>query len=208
MFGSTSPDISPSLKAQERFVQQEKSLPGWIFFSDASELDFKSWRAIYANTVGHFIRYIQLKCRNFSLFLFGVQFSGVSLSLPRNVHLLTLEPWKDDSVLVRFEHILEPEEDIKYSNPVSFNLKDVLHHFDVTEIRETTLAANQWLTEAKRMKFRHDDDRTSANVFEGMSTARDDGDDFVITLKPMQIRTFVIYFKWKSDIETMLNNIR
>lgn len=118
---------------------------------------------------------------------------------------MTFEPWKDGTVLIRFEHLLEPNEDIKYSESVSFNLKEVLHNFEVTEIRETTLAANQWLSEAVRMKFRHDDDLKSANVFDRMSDERGDVNDYVITLNPMQIRTFVVYFKWKLDMETTLN---
>lgn len=77
----------------------------------------------------------------------------MSLSLPRNIHLLTFEPWKSDSILIRFEHILSKDEDNQYSQPVTFNFQDVFRSFDVVSIRETTLSANQWLNEAKRLHF-------------------------------------------------------
>ncbi len=73
---------------------------------------------------------------------------------------MTLEPWKENSILVRFEHILEANEDSEYSKPAMFNLKDVFHNFDISDIRETTLSANQWKDEATRMKFRNDDEQS------------------------------------------------
>lgn len=92
---------------------------------------------------------------------FSFQYSALSLSLPQNVNLMTLEPWKENSILVRFEHILEANEDCEYSKPATFNIKDVFHNFDISEIRETTLSANQWKDEATRMKFRNDDRQRS-----------------------------------------------
>lgn len=76
-------------------------------------------------------------------------------SLPQNVNLLTFEPWTDGSILVRFEHLLERNEDpASYSKAVTFNLMDIFPgHY---EARETTLAANQWLNEAKRFTFKED----------------------------------------------------
>lgn len=81
----------------------------------------------------------------------------MSLSLPQNVNLLTFEPWKDNSVLVRFEHILEREEDpAAYSKPVTFNLRDAFAGLHIAEVRETTLAANQWIEEAVRFNFKEE----------------------------------------------------
>lgn len=70
-----------------------------------------------------------------------------------------MEPWKDGSLLVRFEHILERSEDPqKYSQSVTFNLGDVLRGLSIAEIRETTLSANQWINEAKRFTFDESND--------------------------------------------------
>lgn len=82
----------------------------------------------------------------------------MSLAIPKNVHLLTWEPWDQDkllgsSYLVRFEHILENGEDIEYSKNVTFNMQDHFRYFDISWMRETTLGGNQWLEDMKRLKF-------------------------------------------------------
>lgn len=151
------------------------------------------------------------------------QHSSLTLSLPQNVHLLTLEPWKANSILIRFEHILEKNEDPKYSKSVTFNFKDVFRSFDVEQIQETTLSANQWLNDAVRFKFRADknqDDKQNEIGHEvkgenkpnpeisprhdrhrthkkSETLLNDDHDPFTITLKPMEIRTFVVTLEWR-----------
>lgn len=114
------------------------------------------------------------------------------------MHLLTYEPWKDGTVLVRFEHIYEQNEDPEYARSVSFNLNEVFQSLKIKEIRETTLAANQWLNEAKRLTFtanstnglRHQSEYTQ------MQTSKlVDVSDLTITLEAMQIRTFVVAFE-------------
>lgn len=137
---------------------------------------------------------------------------------------MTLEPWKSDSILIRFEHILENNEDEQYSKAVTFNFHDVFRSFNVISIRETTLSANQWLDEAKRFHFKaktEDENSISfisespekekrqlkldinpdisprqyfkrANKYKRQHAIEDDDDDLTITLKPMEIRTFII----------------
>lgn len=122
----------------------------------------------------------------------------MALSLPRHVHLLTLEPWKDGDVLIRFEHLLELNEDVELAHPVSFNLNAVLHNFEILDVRETTLAANQWLNEATRLKFHYDIDPKTASVPKKESTNYSD-DPYLVTLNPMQIRTFILKLEWKPD---------
>lgn len=69
---------------------------------------------------------------------------------------MTFEPWKDNSILVRFEHLLEKGEDQLYSKPVRFNLQDIFRSLSIDEVRETTLAGNQWKEDNKRFKFKPD----------------------------------------------------
>lgn len=121
------------------------------------------------------------------------------MSLPRSVHLLTLEPWKDGDVLIRFEHLLELNEDVELAHPISFNLNAVLHNFEILGVRETTLAGNQWLNEATRLKFHYDIDPKPATFTQKMDTVVDSDDPYLITLNPMQIRTFVLQLEWKPD---------
>lgn len=98
---------------------------------------------------------------------------------------MTLEPWKDNSILVRFEHILEANEDSEYSKPAKFNLKDVFHNFDISELRETTLSANQWKDEATRMKFRNDDEFNTSDRLNASSVSDelDDLDKITVLLR-------------------------
>lgn len=116
--------------------------------------------------------------------------------------------------MVRFEHILEKEEDRHYSQPVTFDFQDVFEGFDVAGIHETTLAANQWLDEAKRLNFTSKIDNlneipTSMDVqttetpdqvklLDQHKAARDNANDFTITLNPMEIRTFIVELARKS----------
>uniref|UniRef100_A0A336LYZ7 Alpha-mannosidase n=1 Tax=Culicoides sonorensis TaxID=179676 RepID=A0A336LYZ7_CULSO len=189
---------SPTIKARERFLQNQKLLPNWLFFSDATSFNYGDWMKSYSNI-----------------------YSAISLSLPMNVHLLTFEPWRRDNTngnefLLRFEHLLEKDEDPEYSKPVSFNLQDVFRSFDIASIKETTLAGNQWLTDAKRFKFTADPEKlrfdsinqkfdyrinpfdnenrdgTKTDYLEPIIDARSYGLSFEITLNPMQIRTFII----------------
>jgi lysosomal alpha-mannosidase len=52
-----------------------------------------------------------------------LQFSGLNQGLPENVHILTLEPWKAQTFLLRLEHIYEKNEHPEFSKPATVNLK-------------------------------------------------------------------------------------
>ena len=49
--------------------------------------------------------------------------SGLQSSLPENIQILTLEPWKGHTLLLRLEHIYENGEDIELSRPATVNLQ-------------------------------------------------------------------------------------
>lgn len=126
--------------------------------------------------------------------------------MPKNIHLLTFEPWRTNSLLIRFEHILAKNEDQQYSQPVTFDFQDVFRGLNVASIRETTLSANQWLDKVNRLKFTAEttneiitttEDFTSNenSAKQNKSTNDEAVDDLTIVLNPMQIRTFVVEFK-------------
>lgn len=100
-------------------------------------------------------------------------------------------------VLLRFEHIFELNEDSKLSKPITFNLKDRFRSFDILSMRETMLAANRWLDETSRLKFKT---KTSENTENQKTTKRSTriDDNLSISLKPMEIRTFVANVQWKK----------
>ncbi|XP_011181146.2 lysosomal alpha-mannosidase isoform X1 [Zeugodacus cucurbitae] len=140
--GSSNKRQSPTTQAIERFTQLRKLLPVWSFFSDAKNIAYDDWRQNFTNI-----------------------FTGIELELPKNIHLMTYEPWYENEVLVRFEHILEKDEDPEYSKAVQFNVQSVLSSLKIADMRETTLAANAWLGDNKRMEFVPDSPEVAYNSY-------------------------------------------
>ncbi|PZC72813.1 hypothetical protein B5X24_HaOG210558 [Helicoverpa armigera] len=96
------------------------------------------------------------------------RFSVLKLhGLPRHIHVLTLEPWKAGTVLLRLENTLENPIRERYRNdkndgPEDYNtkpthitveLKKIFLQMNIKMVRETTLAANQWLDDARQMDW-------------------------------------------------------
>jgi len=120
---------------------------------------------------------------------FITSYSGLTTALPANVNLLTLEPWKDGTVLIRLEHFLESTDDPEeLSLPVTVNLQNLFSGFEVVQANETTLGANVWLSDSNRLVWTSElDANIESNSYKGASLA----DSLDVTLNPMQIKTFV-----------------
>lgn len=103
---------------------------------------------------------------------------------------MTFEPWKDDSRLIRFEHLLEKDEDPSLSAPVRFNLADVFPGNDI-ELREVSLSANQWIEDYSRMQFKQENATDYLDAIERKAN-RVATDSTEITLQPMEIKTFIM----------------
>lgn len=103
---------------------------------------------------------------------------------------MTMEPWKrENQLLLRFENLLEKGQE------ETFDLQSVFGDlFTIEDMRETNLSGNQWLENVKRMKFRTEGDLLKNDHSETSfsSTNTDKSNNFTITLKPLQIRTFVV----------------
>lgn len=102
---------------------------------------------------------------------------------------MTFEPWKDGSFLIRFEHILEKDEDPLLSAPTRFNLSDVFPGYDI-DLREVTLSANQWKEDYQRLHFRQE----SSDFLDHVLTEKQrlEAAETEITLNPMEIKTFIM----------------
>ncbi|KAF9804995.1 hypothetical protein SFRURICE_015943 [Spodoptera frugiperda] len=87
----------------------------------------------------------------------GLVFSVLKLhGLPRHIHVLTLEPWKAGTVLLRLENTLEsPIREDYTSKPthITVELRKIFLQMNIKLVRETTLAANQWLDDARQMDW-------------------------------------------------------
>ncbi|XP_049286781.1 lysosomal alpha-mannosidase-like isoform X4 [Anopheles funestus] len=169
-FGSSQKDASPTLQAKERFLQNKVLLPSWPFVTPVDNL------LTYDDYLSNF--------RNI--------YSAIAQQLPANVNLLTLEPWKDGTVLVRFEHLFEKNEDPVYSQVVRINVRNVLFALNIESIHETTLAANQWKMDSQRLQFSAESSANEINPKQQVEHVPQDSTDFDIELQPMEIRTFVV----------------
>ncbi|XP_065340981.1 lysosomal alpha-mannosidase [Cloeon dipterum] len=157
---------SRSLKAeQRRLAQQHNVLRPWLLFAP-TDLTAKQFAKAYKTS-----------------------WSGLSAALPPNVNLLTLEPWKGRSLLLRLEHLQNRDDDEVLSKPVTVSLKSLFSGFNVTAARETSLGANRWLSDVKRMEWEIDSNEIG---LDSNTLAGGLDDDFNVTLTPMQIRTFII----------------
>ncbi|XP_033225120.1 lysosomal alpha-mannosidase-like [Belonocnema kinseyi] len=160
-------------RQSDAFVIQEKneairlSLRPWIFITPLESKSYDDWKKNY-------------KMQSF----------GLAKALPPNIHILTLEPWKDGSVLLRIEHLFESDESVELSTPVTINIQDLFADFTITSVRETTLGGNQWLEDSDRLKWVPDEDYVVKNnyILEPIIPEN----KMVLVLMPMQIRTFIV----------------
>lgn len=120
-------------------------------------------------------------------------YSGMRATLPTGVHVLTLEPWTDGTLLLRLEHTLEGDDHPELSKPVSVNLYNFFEPFHIESIYETSLGGNQWYQDVRRMEWTQDRDFLS-HYNTSLDTAVDRSyvDVTNITLTPMMIRTFIL----------------
>jgi len=117
--------------------------------------------------------------------------SGLQKDLPPYVHLLTLEQHAGGYLLVRLEHYFERNESGVVTPAAQVDLKNLFMPFKIASVDETTLGANQLLSTATRLQW---------NVASYGRTQRDmknyvtplDPNTLIVTLQPMQIRTFLI----------------
>lgn len=95
-FGSSKFEVEngTSTAAFERDLAQRKLLAPWVLVGNVTE--------------------------NFDL---ANEYRGLTKSLPENVHILTFEPWKDDTFILRLEHFLEKDEDATLSQAVTIDIE-------------------------------------------------------------------------------------
>ncbi|XP_050359988.1 lysosomal alpha-mannosidase-like isoform X2 [Nymphalis io] len=127
-------------------------------------------------------------------------FKGMK-ELPNGLHLLTLEPWTQDSLLLRFENYIDKSN----NSTLQVDLSEVFNNIKIISIKETTLAANQWLGDVEKWTWRTENEFSESfnfeyNNFNSVPRARnvdevaaDDG--LKIKIKAKQIRTFIAKYE-------------
>nr|XP_023026878.1 lysosomal alpha-mannosidase-like isoform X2 [Leptinotarsa decemlineata] len=194
VFGTKKNPSGKTIAAQEKDIIQRKLLSSWTFLSPTNGLTYQQYKSKYR-----------------------MKYAGLNHALPDNVQILTLEPWKGESFLLRLEHVIESNEDPVLSKPVLVDLKDLFAAFEITSLRETTLGANQWLSDNHRLHFntssyledslpKNDKDASARikwnsslknRMMDTKVDSLDDPIDLKIVLTAMQIRTFIIEMESK-----------
>ena len=113
-------------------------------------------------------------------------FSGLSRSLPENVHLLTLENWRPElnQVLLRLEHTYELSDNNELSKPVEVDLNGLFKTFKVLDSVETTLTAHEILSNSKRLQW-------NSHLLSAKNISKR-AVETKVKLNPQQIRTFIL----------------
>jgi len=118
---------------------------------------------------------------------YHLTWSALIDALPLNIHLLTLDQLGSKNYLIRLEHYFELNEDVLYSQPVTFDLQSVFQSIGtITNTLELTLAGNFPLTELRRFNW------TTTDQMKMHPSSSLSLQATTITLNPMQIRTFNI----------------
>merc|ERR1712071_148007 len=154
-----------------RPLAQHMFLPPWLIFNP-TDLNFLDWKSN-----------------------FHTEKSGLMGALPDNVHILTLEPWKDGTHLLRLEHVFDIDEDAVLSQPATVNLDNLFGDYHVTWAQETTLGANQWQKDAARFSWNMKSEPMEAGQHQRQSSQsfiKQEMPEMSVTLNPMDIKSFVI----------------
>ncbi|KAM6288858.1 LOW QUALITY PROTEIN: lysosomal alpha-mannosidase, partial [Aegotheles albertisi] len=112
------------------------------------------------------------------------EFSGLRRELPPNLHLLTLAPWGTGQLLLRLEHQFQRDESSNGSQPVTIDLLTLFSSLTVTALQELTLGADQPLAALSRLVWTPTTGPAQSRPVPKLDPSR-------VTLKPMEIRTFL-----------------
>ncbi|XP_049836992.1 lysosomal alpha-mannosidase-like isoform X2 [Schistocerca gregaria] len=93
----------PGKTALEKDIAQRRGMSPLVFLAKTSYSSFEKWAQKHKT-----------------------EFSGVKQPLPRNIKILTLEPWSNNTILLRLEHLFEKGEDDHLSKSVTIDLRAVM----------------------------------------------------------------------------------
>ena len=113
--------------------------------------------------------------------------------LPVNVHLMTLQQWQHDSVLVRLSHQFAVEEDAELSGAVVVDVAALLSPLKPVSMTEMTVTANQDRVGMLSKKLRWSESnsvRLDAQVT--ALRAQAESGSMSIELHAMEVRTFIV----------------
>jgi len=114
--------------------------------------------------------------------------SGLKAALPGNVHLLNLRTLEDGKVILRLHHIFSSDEPAPLSQPVTLDIANLFQDFSVTQIEEASLTANKLRSSVQRLTWKASEAQPPKYQFSPLRGS-------LVTLRPMEIRTFILQTK-------------
>jgi lysosomal alpha-mannosidase len=153
------------------------------------------------------MRELQLRINNPLIAMFGTADSATDYlakyaptwkplkgSLPANVHLVSLHTQENGMILIRLNHIFGVGEDTEMCKPATVDLRSILADIVVVSAEELALTANQPRSEVQnRMQWSViGGERADESVKRERAPSSARLSEFVIELKPMEIRTFML----------------
>ncbi|CAI4224969.1 unnamed protein product [Auanema sp. JU1783] len=103
-----------------------------------------------------------------------LSYSGLVDPLPDYLNLLSIEKWKDNTLLLRLEHLYQSGEDKENSKPKEIIVNKMFTEFEIVNMEELKLGGNRKVTASSRSNRNR---------------------DFKVELRPMEIRTYQIEVK-------------
>lgn len=116
----------------------------------------------------------------------------LSADLPINAHVVSLEKFGPNQLLLRLAHQFAVEEDAEYSQPVQVDVAKLLASFKPLSLTELTLSANQDKATQQKEKVQWQYTLKSKVIKTDLAARLEGVNDMVVTLNPMQIRTFSV----------------
>lgn len=127
---------------------------------------------------------------------YNATFSGISGTLPANVHLLTVHAQGPSSVLIRVSHSYEVTEDPTMAAPASVSLKAIFakSKLQLSTCTEMTISGNQPLASAPRITY----NVTGSTPVTLPAIPAFNPSDFSFSINAMEIRTFMCSCSYSS----------
>lgn len=115
--------------------------------------------------------------------------------LPENVHLLTLQQWQHDSVLVRLAHQFSVDEDAQLSSPAAVDVAALLAPLQPVSMTEMSVTANQERAAmlAKKIRWSSSNNAKLDGQVAALQSRATTG-SMVVELQPMEVRTFIVRY--------------
>lgn len=129
--------------------------------------------------------------------------ASFTYALPEGIHLLTVEPFGDNNLLLRLENYLDIGD--KKHNTIYVNLATIFKTIIVKSYKETTLAGNVWKNDRIKYDWRQET-RFSMNFndyygrYGDVKKAVDNeyvviDKNFIISLRAKEIRSFIVKYE-------------